>query len=304
LNRDGIFKYRADARPFALVTLAFALSLAPFFFDLPWPAEVAYAIGLLAVRRYAPYAQHNHGHLPTFNSRALNAVYDFLLAQTTGYPTSQWELHHNRGHHRNYLTPELDVARIVDLKTGRPMARWWYAVRGFFTIARDCWRIGLTERRKGQKSLLPKWTIETVVQIAFTVALVYLSAWKATLFFIIPNVLSALFIWWESYPHHHETPGTHVYDGSVTTLSPFFNRQAFNIGHHTAHHERPTMHWSLLPQRTEQILSQIPAHCVADGYGKRRAKEASHAAAPPPHGSRRHAEALRPPGREREQAAN
>jgi fatty acid desaturase len=272
LNRNGILKYRADWRPVALVTGTFLACLVPFCFDFPLAANAALAFGLIYFRSYGPYAQHNHAHLAAFNWAPLNRVYDFLLTQLTGYPTSQWELHHNRGHHRHYLNPELDVARIVNLKTGRPMPRWWYAVRGNLTIARDSWKIGLAERRAGKKSLLAKWTVETTAQAAFTAAILWWSPWKALAFFIVPNVFSALFIWWESYPHHHDTPGTHVYDGSVTTLSGFFNHESFNIGHHTAHHERPTLHWSLLPARTAEIAAQLPSACVQRRRGDRYRK--------------------------------
>ena len=46
---------------------------------------------------------------------------------------------------------------------------------------------------------------------------------------------------------------TNVYDASMTVETPGYNRVTFNIGHHTAHHEKPTLHWSLLPGRTQVI---------------------------------------------------
>jgi len=56
-------------------------------------------------------------------------------------------------------------------------------------------------------------------------------------------------------------PSTGIYDGSVTTTGARFNHVNFNIGHHTAHHEKPTLHWSLLPGRTDVIASKIPEVC-------------------------------------------
>ena len=67
--------------------------------------------------------------------------------------------------------------------------------------------------------------------------------------------------------HHLGVPGTQVYDGSVTTTGRRFNRVNFNIGHHTAHHEKPTLHWSLLPGRTEVIAAKIPRACWRETPG-------------------------------------
>src|SRR5258708_5728511 len=123
----SLFRYSADARPVALIVLATFCSLSPFLLTTahvptPWGLLAALWITSQYVRTFAPYAQHNQGHLYTFNSRVLNTIYDALLTQVTGYPTAFWELQHNRGHHRHYLTPAKDPARIVHLESGRLMS--------------------------------------------------------------------------------------------------------------------------------------------------------------------------------------
>jgi fatty acid desaturase len=35
-----------------------------------------------------------------------------------------------------------------------------------------------------------------------------------------------------------------------------------NLGLHTAHHKRPGVHWSLLPQIHEEIKDQIPQEMI------------------------------------------
>jgi hypothetical protein len=51
----------------------------------------------------------------------------------------------------------------------------------------------------------------------------------------------------------------------MTVENATYNRVTFNIGHHTAHHEKPTLHWSLLPARTAQIRERIHPACFRDG---------------------------------------
>src|SRR5271169_1076945 len=137
LAHARLLRYPADVRPLTLVLGAACLSLLPFL--IGHHLAVWWTAGLwlvsLYTRSYCPYAQHNHAHLPVFGrARGLNFAYDTVLSLMTGYPTSFWELQHNIGHHQNFLEPENDVASIIDPRTGRPMSRVWYAVRGNFTL--------------------------------------------------------------------------------------------------------------------------------------------------------------------------
>lgn len=270
-----LFRYSSDVRPVLIVCLAAVTSLVPFVIHPLGPRQWAAQWGQLAawwivslyVRTHAPYAQHNHGHLPVFNSKWLNRGYDVVLALVTGYPTAFWELHHNRGHHRNFLEPAKDVARIIDLETGKPMSRAWYAVRGSFTIPFDSFRIAREEAARGKPEILRKLLGELVTQLVVMGFLFWWNAPMAALFVLLPNLLASLLVWWESYVHHLDVPGDSVYSGSVTVTGERFNRVNFNIGHHTAHHEKPTLHWSLLPERTEKIADRIPAVCVRETPG-------------------------------------
>jgi fatty acid desaturase len=258
----GVLKYPVDALPITLVVATLALSILPFCVTMPVWALVGVWIAVLYLRTFAPFIQHNHAHLPVFNARPLNLLYDVLLAQNTGYATALWELHHNRGHHRNFLDPDKDVATVNYPGTTTAMPRWYYAVRGNLTIHRDAIRIGFDERRANRKSLLGKLSFELVVQLALTTIGFAISPWLTLGFFIVPNALSALLVWWQSYPHHHELATDSVYAASITDDHGFTNLMTFNIGHHTAHHEKPTLHWSLLPLRTARILHLIDPRCI------------------------------------------
>ena len=256
----------------ALVGLAAALTLSPFFLQLARVPAAWWVLLLLwgasqYVRTFAPYAEHNHGHLPVFHSRLLNTMYDALLALVTGYPTAFWELQHTRGHHRNYLRPATDPARIIDRTSGALMSRWWYAARGNFMIPFDSLQIALAEKARGRPALARKLAFEVALQLAVVAALWIWNPWLTLAYVLVPNLLAGFYVWWESYVHHLHVPGTEVYDGSVSILGIRFNRFNFNIGHHTAHHEKPTLHWSLLPDRTALIAARIPASCIRQDEG-------------------------------------
>jgi beta-carotene hydroxylase len=262
----------SDLRPVSLVLLAALLSLSPFLLALVHvPLATWTLVGIwfasLYARSHGPYAQHNHAHLTVFHARPLNAAYDAVLTLVTGYPTALWELHHNIGHHQNFLDPKNDIASIVDPTTGRPYSRLWYTIRGNWMILADSFGIARREAARGKPRLLRKLVVELVLQGAVLSLLLVWNAKLALLFLILPNALAAALVWWESYVHHLGVPGAQVYDGSVTVLGRRFNRANFNIGHHTAHHEKPTLHWSLLPVRTAKILGKIPESCLREDPG-------------------------------------
>src|ERR1700722_19801853 len=144
----GLLRYPSDLGPLMIVALSAFLSLSPFLLAplaLPVWALVVLWFASLYARSHAPYAPHKLVHLAVFRARAPNVVYDAVLALVTGYPTALWELHHNIGHHQSFLDPKSDVASIVDPKTGRPVSRVWYMIRGNFTIAIDSLRIARRE---------------------------------------------------------------------------------------------------------------------------------------------------------------
>jgi len=268
--RTLFFRFNADVRPVAWVHLAALFSVSPLVLTqlaprtghtpAIWELAVIWLVSLYA-RCRGPYSQHNHAHLAVFGSRALNTAYDAVLTLITGYPTALWELHHNIGHHRNFLEPGTDVASIHDPKTGRAFSRVWYTLRGNATIHRDAFRIGRAEALRGRPKLLQKLRVELAVQAVVLGALLVWNPTLTVVFLVIPNVLAGALVWWESYVHHLGVPSTGIYDGSVTTTGQRFNHVNFNIGHHTAHHEKPTLHWSLLPGRTDVIASKIPEVC-------------------------------------------
>ncbi len=45
-----------------------------------------------------------------------------------------------------------------------------------------------------------------------------------------------------------------------------YNALTGNLGLHTAHHRRPGLHWSLLPELHEKIRNQIPKEQILESF--------------------------------------
>lgn len=253
-RRHGLLRYEADWLTVLWIQVMLLVSLLPWMLPTPLWARLVLVIPVFFLRSSGAYIQHNHGHLGIFWSRTLNFLLDIELALMTGYVTPLWELQHARGHHRHYLTPENDPASIIDRRTGEPMARWRYCLVGNLTIIRDSWRIGGEDARRTRSDPRPRLVLEFIVAGALAALLCYLNWASFVEFIFIPNVVVSWAVWHVSYDHHYDVRGTTHYDGSNNHLGREFNWSRFNLGHHAAHHEKPTLHWSLLPQRSAQIL--------------------------------------------------
>ena len=254
-------RYAIDRFTVAIMFLLLLASLWPLILVLPVVFLIPYALVLLVLKNAALGAQHNHAHLKVFRSAELNFVYDTLLTQLTGYTTPEWELQHARGHHQHYLTPRQDLTTPLT-PAGEVMGIWAYAWKGTRLGFQEGLSIALQDWRAGKRKPLYRLAFHCGVQLLITVALCYWNLPMALLFFVGSNILNRYGLWWGTYWQHVKAPGEHVYAASNTTTHLGLNTLTFNNGYHTAHHEKPGLHWSLLPARTREIRDQIPARCL------------------------------------------
>jgi hypothetical protein len=102
---------------------------------------------------------------------------------------------------------------------------------------------------------------QLALQVSVTVGLVVTDCRLAVAFFPLPWLLLRWVVFWFSWALHDDVPMLDVYSGSVTHFG-WTNRRYLNVGHHTAHHEKPTLHWTRLPARTQKIVERIPTQCL------------------------------------------
>jgi fatty acid desaturase len=74
---------------------------------------------------------------------------------------------------------------------------------------------------------------------------------------IFPAICSASLIMVFNYIQHVHADAWSEHDHSRNFTSPVFNFLFFNTGYHTAHHEHPGLHWSLLPAAHHKLSADI-----------------------------------------------
>lgn len=240
----------ADIGPALAITAGVALACLPLVTSLALPAVVAIWIVSTVLRSVAPVHQHCHAHLPIFRRGIVDGIYDVILMLAAGNTTAVWELQHVEGHHRGYLGGGFDPAANGRFGGGRVR----FTVLGDALSVFDSWRIG-------DRAARIRLGGQVIVQLAVLATAFVLDARWAVAFVVAPWLLLRWFVFWISYAQHDSAPMTDVYDGSVTHFH-WTNRVYLNVGHHTAHHEKPTLHWTRLPQRTRVIVERIPSSCL------------------------------------------
>lgn len=249
-----MFKYKADRLPAALIVSVSLLDFAAYLLlDSPW-LLAGYWLALLIPKGVISAWNHHHQHVHTFRATWLNRLYEQLLALHSGITTNLWVLHHNLGHHLNFLDQSKDES-AWQKKDGKTMGVLTYSATIALTAYYRGYQVG-KKHPKHQRVFLT-WTAVTVLLLAG------LTAWRplqAFFLFLLPMATSLVFTAWVTYDHHRGLDTKVSTEASYNILNRRFNQLTGNLGYHTAHHHRQGVHWSKLPELHQKIAPQIPAN--------------------------------------------
>jgi beta-carotene hydroxylase len=260
--KKPIFKYNIDLFSVMLVIFIIFISLLPIYFNLSYFSLILIGFILGFIKPITSLIQHNHVHFNIFNYKALNIFFDLLLSVSTGHICSEWVLHHNIGHHGNKINSLEDTSSVKNYKTRKYMSKSEYIISGSLKILPDCIKMARDYYKKNKKQYLITLNLELLVLVSIHIFFLLVNFKMALLFLVIPNIINRSLVWLGAYWHHIDVPANIVYDSANMYRGPIFNFISFNIGYHVAHHEKPTLHWSKLPERTVQIIDKIPENHI------------------------------------------
>lgn len=254
-ERGSILKYKADRGPVAYVLAMFAVHVLLWWFASPMVA-LASTLPLAIASMFVAPINHHHQHLNTFRSPVVNRFYDLALALQTGVAPYSWTLHHNLGHHLNYLNQHPHTSPDESAWTrrdGTQMGRVEYTLDMLLRHQSDIFRVGQQYprfRRYWLAMKLPLWGLLG--------GALFVNPLNTLLIFLIPGFMALTHTIWATYEHHAGCPTDDHVLGSFNRDNRLYNWMTGNLGLHTAHHSRPGVHWSLLPRLHEEIKHQIP----------------------------------------------
>ena len=203
---------------------------------------------------------HHHQHLSTFHQPLLNRLLELCYAFHTGITTNAWVLHHVLGHHVNYLDQAKDES-AWKRRDGATMGELEYTI---FTAVNGYLRAFQVARRYPRHQA-GFFGMGLVVLLLLGAAF----AWNplAALFvFAIPMVAGYVITCWHTYCHHAGLDTQNPYEASHNIMHRSYNVLTGNLGYHTAHHVKPKLHWSKLPQFHATIADRIPDHLYIEPF--------------------------------------
>jgi beta-carotene hydroxylase len=199
---------------------------------------------------------HNHHHLTTFRRPLLNRAFEVVMFLQLGMLPYVYTLHHNLGHHRHYLDQRVDSNRWRR-RSGGTMGSWEFACVLALNIYPTAYRIGRTH-----PALFGRFRRMALVCTAVVGVLVGIDPVNALLVFVLPLPFALLL---QAQATHYQHAGLDAQDpwrASRSATARYYNIRTFNLGYHTAHHLRPSLHWSRLPAFHAAIADAIPRELV------------------------------------------
>jgi fatty acid desaturase len=203
---------------------------------------------------------HNHMHQPVFYGRFWNKVFQLVLMFGSGQPPTGIITAHNERHHGH---PDSDQDFV---RTSLVRSRWNLMnllIFPFVSIAAmirekpdDLGRWKKTRPRLYRQALLERSVFYA------TLLFPMLLDWRSTLVFLIsPWIVAQLCLVGVNLLQHQDCDSASEYDHSRNVTGRMTNWILLNNGYHTAHHLRPSLHWSLLPDyhRSHVVPRMDPA---------------------------------------------
>lgn len=249
-----VFRNPADRLPVTLISGLFLLDVLVFVYSTSYLYSALWMALALGPKACICAWNHHHQHVPTFSKLLLNRGLELVYAFHTGITTNAWVLHHNLGHHLNYLDQSKDESGWKR-EDGTLMKVGEYTIFNALRGYTRAYRVG-TQHPKFQKSFLQ---MGVVVALLLAV-LLYLRPVHALLIFVLPMLAGYIITVWHTYYHHAGLDTDDHLQASYNIEHTWYNRLTGNLGYHTAHHMKQGLHWSKLPEYHQTIRADIPEH--------------------------------------------
>jgi len=252
-RRPSLIRFQVDRLPLLIIASLFMVDLAIFALVASWPLVLAWAVLSVPAKVCIAAWNHHHQHVPFFRSNICNRLIEIVFGLQTGAVSNVWVLHHNIGHHENYMDQQKDESawRASD---GRVMSMNEYtfklAATGYYCAFKN---------GGAYPGIRRVFAIMTVVHVVLLAALLMINPFNALAIFIIPMLISFVMTCRHTYDHHAGCSEEDEYAASNNITHRWYNILTGNLGYHTAHHLRPGLHWSKLPEFHARIADKIPA---------------------------------------------
>lgn len=245
-----ILFYKEDFYTLFCMFIFSFLLLLPFFYSI---SMQLYPFWLLLSFHFSfcvNLINHNHSHTPIFKNSMLNNLFDYWLTLLRGGSAIFIKIIHNINHHQHVGSKE-DWFSPLNQKGGNTLigslTYIFYTFKSFRNGAKEFYSKMGKDFRRHQK-------IEKFILILFISILLILSAKKFFLFVLPSWIFGNSFLVYTNLIFHKNCSPEDKYNNSYNFTNLLENTLYFNGGYHTIHHSNPTLHWSLLPSKHQEVI--------------------------------------------------
>ncbi len=246
------FRYQADILPVAIFCSLSIADFAVFFFIENHWIVIAWMLAGLFPKACICAWNHHHQHVNIFRQKFLNRAIEVIYSLHTGITTNVWVLHHNLGHHLNYLDQSKDES-AWKRPDGTVMGVMEYTMTIALTGYPRAHGVG-----KKHPRYVPALIGMEIFVASLLVGLFFINWFNALFVFLIPMVWGLVVTCWATYYHHSGLETDDHHEASHNITHRWYNILTGNLGYHTAHHSKMALHWSRLPELHKQISGKIP----------------------------------------------
>lgn len=255
-TRMQLFRYKEDRVPTLIISSLFFCDLAVYFYVESVPLVVFWVVLGLLPKACIGAWNHHHQHVNTFLHTLPNRLLETIYTFQTGISTNVWVLHHNLGHHTNYLDQTKDESRWKR-QDGSVMGVIEYTLTVALTGYYRTYKVG-KNHPKFQKGFFRMGVVAILL-----LGLLLLHNWvNAVLIFALPMLIGYVTTCWHTYAHHAGLDTDDPYKASHNITHKWYNVCTGNLGYHTAHHLKQGLHWSKLPAYHQKIKDKIPDELI------------------------------------------
>ncbi len=254
------FRHHEDVIPVCCVVSLFLLDVLVYFFVHDVRLLAVWFVLAIWPKMFICSWNHHHQHLFTFHQPVLNRGLEIVYALHTGITTNAWVLHHVLGHHINYLDQTKDES-AWKRRNGTTMGELEYTLKTAATGYLRAFQVALRYPRQRAGFLGMG-----VVVLALLAAAFYHNWVNALFVFAVPMLVGYLITVWHTYCHHAGLDTQNHYEASHNIMHRSYNVLTGNLGYHTAHHVKPKLHWSKLPEFHASIADRIPPHLYQEPF--------------------------------------
>ena len=236
-------KHSSDWRQLFIVFVY--LSLLASMVLVPWCRNVGFLITACLFSFYVQTVTHNVLHGVLFENKALNRAFRFVLSFCGLFPVSSVIPSHNIVHHHFDDDGQPDWASPAHARFSWNLLNLLHFpnIIGPITFA----GISRWASVKGRADYRRQSMQESIFAFGLTALLLAYDFWTVLFFVLVPQLWGARWFLRVNLIQHDACDTESEIDHSRNFGGKLLNWFSVNAGYHTAHHNKPGLHWTELP---------------------------------------------------------